>query len=274
MKRLTITFFLFLISILNIESEESVPFARSLSIGTEITLRGELIFFNGWQPNIRFITDNNEIIGIGKDESYSLPPEANEIIKDTLSNGKVSKIQIDLQYIGDVSLPYYDKPLMCFSIIKINQKYFLNDTNIVKLGNTTIQIYQPDYTANDLLSIASIGDNTSTTCIWGINKSYLQKQLSFTKEEVYNKVDINKLIDTANYFIENAYNHNWKNKLFLSSISLQNVVDNINIKSRNDFIFVFTYKSQLNSNSEDEKIFMLPNGAIVLSSTNYEYIKY
>ena len=274
MKNKFIFSLIFISTLLQVNSEELLPFSKNLMIGDNITLCGELVLFNGWQPNVRFITENNEIIGIGKDESYTLLNEVNEIIKQLNINGRHSKICACLEYIGSELLPYYKNPLMCFNITNIIEKAYINEVNNTQLGDKTIQVFLPDYNSKDLLLIASVYDGKQVTCLWGLNNSFLEKQKIINKDELLKIIESNKYMEKANYFINNAYNNLWTAKLTCSTFNIKVVNTKYISNTRNDWFIEFIYKADINSVVENEKVFMLPNGAIILSSNNFEAIHF
>ncbi|MCL2800474.1 MAG: hypothetical protein FWD28_01770 [Treponema sp.] len=94
------------------ENTELIPLLIDLNYNEEILLEGQIILFNGWEPNIRMITDNNKIIGIIEN---SVSKEfINKFFNYSTTGNRVFK----LKYINMVNLPYYDTPLMVFEIIE------------------------------------------------------------------------------------------------------------------------------------------------------------
>lgn len=95
--------------------EEPHPLSLNLNVGDTVTLRGYFCNFNGWPPNIRFVTDQNEIIGIGMEEWYDDPLVQN--ILDNQANAEIIfQTKSIFKYQGNVDIQYYDRPLMCFSV--------------------------------------------------------------------------------------------------------------------------------------------------------------
>lgn len=94
---------------------EPQPFFANLNVGDTVTLRGYFCNFNGWPPNIRFVTDQNEIIGIGMEEWYDDP-----LVQNILDNQEEAEVVFQtksiFKYQGNVDIQYYDRPLMCFSV--------------------------------------------------------------------------------------------------------------------------------------------------------------
>lgn len=116
-KRLAISLF-FVIFPMNLFAEEFEPFSRQLKEGDEIILKGHFSIWNGQPPNIRFITAENKVMGIGEEEDY--PNETVErIIAAQMESNVLYETKVVLQYIGEISIPYYGKPLMCFDVRKI-----------------------------------------------------------------------------------------------------------------------------------------------------------
>ena len=110
--------FCFFATLTALFAEDFVPFSKSLNEGDEIILNGSFCTWNGFPPNIRFITAENKLIGIGKDEDYR-----NKIVEEILAVQRKSNVfyetQVTLRYIGEADTLYYDKPLMCFAVTKI-----------------------------------------------------------------------------------------------------------------------------------------------------------
>ena len=99
--------------------KEPQPFFANLNVGDTVTLRGYFCNFNGWPPNIRFVTDQNEIIGIGMEEWYD-DPLVNNILDNQANAEIIFQTKSLFKYQGNVDIQYYDKPLMCFSVESID----------------------------------------------------------------------------------------------------------------------------------------------------------
>ena len=95
--------------------DQPKPMMANLKIGDRLELDGELILFNGWPPNIRFVTIKNEIVGIGTGESAYVPEE----IEGYLAKEYENKLTLEVRFIRAVKLPYYEQLLPCFEIVKI-----------------------------------------------------------------------------------------------------------------------------------------------------------
>ncbi|MBO7638936.1 MAG: hypothetical protein J6S91_08170 [Treponema sp.] len=95
--------------------KESQPFFANLNVGDTVTLQGYFCNFNGWPPNIRFVTDQNEIIGIGMEEWYD-DPLVNNILDNQANAEIIFQTKSLFKYQGNVDIQYYDRPLMCFSV--------------------------------------------------------------------------------------------------------------------------------------------------------------
>lgn len=106
----------FLATLTALFAEEFEHFSKPLNEGDEIILKGSFCTWNGFPPNIRFITAENKLIGIGKDENYH-NKKVEEILAVQRKSNVLYETEVTLQYIGEVF--YYDKPLMCFAVIKI-----------------------------------------------------------------------------------------------------------------------------------------------------------
>lgn len=134
--------FLFLLVFLY-AGNEPVPFRKKLKTNDAITLTGNFVVFNGSQPNLRFVTEDKKIVGIGKDENY-----CNEIVEDIIQRQikteTIYQCEVSLKYIDDVNIPYYEQPLMCFTVnnIKIincfiDKESFKVKINILKYDSKT-----------------------------------------------------------------------------------------------------------------------------------------
>jgi hypothetical protein len=102
----------------NVYSQDPLPLVLDLNIGDEIWIDGEVIFFNGWPPNHRMLVSDNKIIGI---DEKNLPP----IITDNLFKRSITG-KFRLKLIGLYGIPYYENPLMTFTILGY-EKIILSD---------------------------------------------------------------------------------------------------------------------------------------------------
>ncbi|MBR6153658.1 MAG: hypothetical protein IKQ43_04400 [Treponema sp.] len=100
------------------DENEPQPFFANLNVGDTINLRGYFVVFNGYPPNVRFVTDQNEIIGIGMEEWYDDPLVQN-ILDNQVNAEIIFQTKSIFKYEGSVDIQYYDKPLMCFSVESI-----------------------------------------------------------------------------------------------------------------------------------------------------------
>ena len=104
-------------------ADGETPLRKRMKTGESIVLTGSFVLWNGWPPNVRFLTDGNKVIGIGKDEEYS-NEAVEKIISLQLKSGNIYTCQAKFTYIGDADLPsdYYDAPLMCFTLSDVRVK--------------------------------------------------------------------------------------------------------------------------------------------------------
>jgi hypothetical protein len=110
MKKTVLLIICFFINIC-ISFSDPTPLKADIKINDEIWLYGQIIFFNGWPPNIRMIVNGDKIIGIDED---SIPGELKEILwKWVLFKGAFK-----LKLINLYDIPYYDEPLLVFEIIQ------------------------------------------------------------------------------------------------------------------------------------------------------------
>ncbi|WP_191017125.1 hypothetical protein [Treponema zioleckii] len=126
--------FIFIYSLAFIYAEKEIePFTKNMKIGESVVLFGSFVVFNGWQPNIRFVTDTNKIIGIGTDEEYS-NKIVNDIVLHQNKTGTIYRCQAKFNYIDSVKIPYYEQSLMCFAISDIKIKSWVIENEIVKIN--------------------------------------------------------------------------------------------------------------------------------------------
>lgn len=122
-KHISPTFFsvlMTLVSPTNCWADDPVPPNSVFEINQQMVVSGEVVLFNGWQPNIRMLIEDNKIIGIGKTESdfeVSVPRE----LRGYLGSEFEINATVVLKYIGSVTIGYYDRPLPCFDIIKVEK---------------------------------------------------------------------------------------------------------------------------------------------------------
>ena len=122
----TLSFFIFF------ACSESDPFSKALSPGDTITLKGSFQVYNGMPPNIRFVTEQNEVIGIGTEETCD-NETVNDIIKNQIDSGCIIKTKTVFKY---EEVQYYDPPLMCFSVenVKILSAEILPENLNIKIS--------------------------------------------------------------------------------------------------------------------------------------------
>ena len=94
------------------------PVFYKMKAGDKISLKGNFCVFNGSAPNVRFVTDDNKILGVGKEESCS-NEDVNKILSLQVENDAVYEVEAVFEYAGNVNLEYYKNPLMCFTVGKI-----------------------------------------------------------------------------------------------------------------------------------------------------------
>ena len=96
-----------------ISYSDPIPLKVDIKINDEIWLYGQIIFFNGWPPNIRMIVSGDKIIGIDED---SIPGELKAILWKWILFKGTFKLRLKALY----DIPYYDDPLFVFKIIEYN----------------------------------------------------------------------------------------------------------------------------------------------------------
>ena len=103
---------LLLPSLICAQALDPEPLTLKLHKNATIEFSGLLTKWNGSPPNLRFINDSNQVFGVDYDR---LPT----VLKDSLKNKEGFKGRFRFKYFGKVDLPYYDKPLQMFRIVKI-----------------------------------------------------------------------------------------------------------------------------------------------------------
>ena len=88
------------------------PLVLKLKKNAVVEFTGELVKWNGWPPNLRFITDSNKVIGIDYDHLLSR-------LKDSLVIREGIEGRFRFKFIGKTRLPYYSMPLLMFKIENI-----------------------------------------------------------------------------------------------------------------------------------------------------------
>ena len=94
------------------------PLISKMKVGDKISLKGNFCLFNGSAPNVRFVTEDNKVLGIGKEESCD-NEDVNRILSLQRESGNAYEVEAFFEYVGNVNLGYYENPLMCFSVRKI-----------------------------------------------------------------------------------------------------------------------------------------------------------
>ena len=97
------------------------PAEYNLKLNETITIQGRFTEWNGWSPNIRILTKDGGIVGIGTSENDSILPEELRNLK----NLEDWEVTVALTYIGNTGILYYEKPMQCFKIVKIVNKRML-----------------------------------------------------------------------------------------------------------------------------------------------------
>jgi hypothetical protein len=159
----------------------------------------------------------------------------------------------------------------CVMIDKNNVKYENIDNIVLEL-----EFIQENYERNDLLFIMGYGPNINElTSTVKISPEELNRQEYLTLYELIDNINIIKLINNSDYFINNYFRKMYtEEELYFNSIefiTLQNEIfgNNKNIK-RNDWIIALSYSKY--GGISREKIFVLPDYRIIISSNNYEGI--
>jgi hypothetical protein len=153
-------------------------------------------------------------------------------------------------------------------------------TNVSKNEMTidNVTFIQENYSRNDLFFIMGISSDIDFgfSCTWKISKEELNKQKEITLDELIKEINIDNLIQNGNYFINNYFNGGYINNMYFYSISfdivnVEKYGDDRNIK-RNDWIIELSYLTY--DGDFNEKVFVLPDERIIISSNNFEGIEF
>ena len=129
-----------------------------MKAGESIVLTGSFVLWNGFPPNVRFLTDGNKVIGIGKDEEYS-NEAVEKIISLQLKSGNIYTCQAKFTYIGDADLPpnYYDAPLMCFTLSEVRVKACCIEKDGIKIDISSFNFDKKSRRLKCSLEISNLG---------------------------------------------------------------------------------------------------------------------
>jgi hypothetical protein len=142
--------------------------------------------------------------------------------------------------------------------------------------NIKLSFIQEDYERKDLLYILGFGSNEETICVWKISSEELDKQECFTFYELVNNIDVNRLINNGNYFLNNYFGGLYQNNMYFYSIEYL-TVNNLRYgedanQKRNDWIIILSFNKY--NSTFNEKVLILPDYKIIISSNNYENITF
>ena len=142
---------------------------------------------------------------------------------------------------------------------------------------SNLKFIQENYKKDDLLNIQSIGTEDEITCYWGISEEHLGRQKKQNLQDLLLGLDYNKLYKYAEVFINEGFSGRYNSKYIFISMEYEFVnkkrYGNKTDIKRDDWIIVFNYSLP----DDDylmirEKVFMLPDGTIIISSNNFEDI--
>ena len=156
-----------------------------------------------------------------------------------------------------------------------NKKIMKNNNIDVEDEKIIIEYLQEDYTRSDLLYIMGIGSyEGEISCTWKVSLEELVKLKEQTLQELINTTNMERLIKNSNYFINNAFGNMYTNRMYFHSIDYITVNnkkygEDTNTK-RNDWIIIISYKTY--DSDFNEKVFVLPDYRIIISSNNFEGI--
>jgi hypothetical protein len=155
---------------------------------------------------------------------------------------------------------------------------FSQDKKSAKGEISSVHWIQEDYGRRDLLDIAGIGSETEITNSWKVSSESLQTQKEYTLQTLLEKVNLNVRVLEAIEFTNIAYNGIWKGQLNFVSMEYENVqqvkfgTDPYQLRS--DWILVVNFREKsANDDRISEKVFMLPDGTVIISNNNFEEVK-
>ncbi|MDD5930505.1 MAG: hypothetical protein PUC37_11955 [Spirochaetales bacterium] len=106
-------------SVYSNDSVHPAPLSKKLKAGDTISFEGNFILLMGQNPDIRFLTEQNQALGVLLTNT-NFDSTVNNIIKNQESKDCVFARKVLFRYEYDVDVSYYDKPLMCFSVLDID----------------------------------------------------------------------------------------------------------------------------------------------------------
>ncbi len=95
------------------------PVFYKMKAGDKISLKGNFCVFNGSAPNVRFVTDDNKILGVGKEESCS-NEDVNKILSLQVENDAVYEVEAVFEYAGNVNLDSPASSVIDFASVEIS----------------------------------------------------------------------------------------------------------------------------------------------------------
>ena len=207
MKRLICIFFslLFLLAFIYAENE-AVPFRKNMKIDKTITLTGSFVLFNGSQPNLRFVTDDNKIIGIGTDEEYC-NEIVNTIVSRQVKTRTIYRCEAIFNYIGDVRVPYYEQPLMCFTVYDIKIKTCCIENENIKININLLKFNTKTKQLKCNIEIFNLKDFPINYSNMFLNLKYDgENYRAYMDSSASNRIDFSKIeIPTKEKIKENIY---------------------------------------------------------------------
>ena len=117
-RKILLVLFLFLLSLPGFTGDNQNAFYKNIKAGDKIVLKGYFCIYNGFPPNVRFVTQDCRIIGIGKGEA-SDNEEVDKIIDVQLKNNIIYEAEVEFKYIETIKVDDFQDSLMCFSVSKI-----------------------------------------------------------------------------------------------------------------------------------------------------------
>lgn len=146
-------------------------------------------------------------------------------------------------------------------------------TVYVKNNGLTIELYQPDYTRKDLITVACVGDlrDKQISSAWSIEPEILESQKFFSMIELKKHIEENHLKECADFF--NAEIYLCTKDYVFYEYKLKKLKKEKGRK-RNDWLIEFWYKCERKDKGAFYHIvYMLPDGKIIIESSNTHFYK-
>ncbi|MGI5172295.1 hypothetical protein H0R92_01655 [Treponema sp. OMZ 840] len=238
--------------------------------------------FNGRQENITIklnesqkkeffdrikISKHEKYIKVSLDYEVSIAYDNNET-EVFFMTGRVIKKQDGKTFTLDNNMNLFLNSL--FTDDYVSNKY---KERLIETDSRRIQIYQPNYSRNNLLFIGSsesINSYAACICTWKVGRELIDVQYSFFKKKyLKNYIKEKRLKELADIYLKEIH------KLYPKQMIFKNFEIHPIDENNKKFIIYFNYKIKLhNKGYLNEVVYMMPDGTIVISDNNYENIQF